>query len=277
MGRRRKGADVASHEASRSAQSLFERRAGLYGTGWTSYFWDFGRLLAAQVAVRSGAPALDVAAGTGAVSLPLAKAGAQVLALDASPAMLAQFPDSAARLPITRVRASAQAIPLATASVDVVTCGFGIAFFPDLAGALAEMRRALRPAGQLALTWWRLDVATPWVEAQRIRSTLDPAADRMRRRIEELADPEAVRRRVQDAGFEATRVQPLTLEWEEESVEAYRDARVSLWERERGAPVPAKAVERLEAAAVSWRAPDGRLRYPLHAFAVLARGVASSG
>lgn len=261
---------MTSEERAQSALRLFERRAGLYGTGWTAYFWEFGRLLAAEVAVASGTPALDVAAGTGAVSLPLARAGARVLALDPSAPMLTQFPQDATSLPITRLRASAQAIPLRPASVDVVTCGFGIAFFPDLAGALTDMRRVLRPGGQLALSWWRLDVATPWVEAQRIRSSLDPAAGRMQRWIEELADPDAVRRRIQDAGFEAVTVQPLTIEWEEESVEAYRDARVALWERERGAPVPAEAVERLEGVAGTWTTPDGRVRYPLRAFAVLA-------
>jgi ubiquinone/menaquinone biosynthesis C-methylase UbiE len=156
--------------------NLFERRAGLYGTGWSAYFWEFGRLLAEQVAVAPGAIALDVAAGTGAVALPLARAGARVLALDVSASMLAQVPPAVASLPISRVLGSAQALPLPAASVDVVSCGFGIAFFPDLARALAEMRRVLRLVGQLALSWWRFDQPTPWVEAQRIRSALDADA-----------------------------------------------------------------------------------------------------
>jgi len=202
--------------------------------------------------------------------VPLAKAGARVLALDVSTAMLTQVPHDGASLPIARVLGSAQRLPLPAASVDVVTCGFGIAFFPDLAGALAEMRRVLRPAGHLALSWWRFDEPTPWVEAQRIRSALNTEFARQQRWLEELSDPSEVVRRVQDAGFDAPEVRPLTVEWIEESVPAYRDARVSLWERERGAPLPAEARERLEAAAADWTAPDGRLRYPLRAFAVRA-------
>jgi ubiquinone/menaquinone biosynthesis C-methylase UbiE len=261
---------MAAEEVGQPAKHLFDRRAGIYGTGWTAYFWEFGRLLAGEAAVSPGAPVLDVAAGTGAVSVPLAEGGARVLALDVSTAMLAQLPHDATPLPIARVLGSAQALPLPTASVEVVTCGFGIAFFPDLAGALAEMRRVLRPAGRLALSWWRFDEPTPWVEAQRIRSALNTEFARQQRWLEELSDPSEVVRRVQEAGFGPPEVRQLTVEWTEESVPAYRDARVSLWERERGAPLPAEARDRLEAAAADWTAPDGRVRYPLRAFAVLA-------
>ena len=219
---------MTTDEPGQLAKQLFEARAGLYGTGWTAYFWEFGRLLAEEVAIGSGARVLDVAAGTGAVALPLAQAGARVLALDVSASMLAQFPHAAAALPIARVLGSAQSLPLATASIDSVTCGFGIAFFPDLAGALAEMRRVLRPAGQLALSWWRFDVATPWVEAQRIRSTLDAEATRRQRSLEALSDPDEMKRRVQGAGFESPWDRQLTIDWTEESVAAFRDARASL-------------------------------------------------
>jgi ubiquinone/menaquinone biosynthesis C-methylase UbiE len=263
---------VTANEPGPSPQHLFERRAGLYGTGWTAYFWEFGRLLTTEVAATSGARALDVASGTGAVALPLAQSGMRVVALDVSAPMLARFPRNAAALPVTRVLGSAQALPLLTASVDIVTCGFGIAFFPDLAGALAEMRRVLRPTGQLALSWWRFDVATPWVEAQRIRSTVDAEAARRQRSLDELSDPDEVKRRVLDAGFESPRVRHLTLAWTEESVAAFRDVRASLWARERGAPVPIEALDQLEAAAVGWTSDDGQVRYPLRAFAVLARG-----
>jgi len=263
---------MTTDEPGQSAKTLFERRAGIYGTGWTAYFWELGSLLAGEVAISPGALVLDVAAGTGAVSLPLATADARVVALDVSAAMLAQFsPDGASR-PIARVLASAQALPLPAASVDVVTCGFGVAFFPDLAGALAEMRRVLRPAGQLALSWWRFDQLTPWVEAQRIRSTLDDEAARRQRWLEALSDPAEIVRRVRDVGFASPEVRPLTIEWTEESVAAYRDARVVLWERERGAPVPTEVLDQLEAAAAGWASSDGRVRYPLRAFAVLAKG-----
>ena len=263
-------------ELGQPATNSFDRRASVYGSGWMAYFWDFGRLLVDEVTVAPGAVALDVAAGTGAVALPLARRGARVLALDVSRSMLAQFPGATATFPIVRVLGSGQALPLPAASVDVVTCGFGIAFFPDLSGALAEMRRVLRPAGQLALTWWHFDVPTPWVEANRIIGALDVDGTCRLRRMNELADPVVVERHVRDAGFTSPRVRPFGLEWTEESVAAFRDARISIWERERSLPVPPETPKRLQAATAGWVASDGKLRYPLRAFAVLADGTCSS-
>ena len=70
---------------------FFDRQASEFGRGPTGFFWDFGRRLAALVAPQPGERALDVAAGTGAVSVPLARAGARVLALDLSAPMLAEL------------------------------------------------------------------------------------------------------------------------------------------------------------------------------------------
>ena len=41
------------------------------------------------------------------------------------------------------------ALPIADGSIDVVTTGYGLRNVPDLAAALAEIRRVLRPGGRL--------------------------------------------------------------------------------------------------------------------------------
>ena len=41
-------------------------------------------------------------------------------------------------------------------SLSIVTCGFGIMFFPDQDCGLAQMRRVLKPGGCLALSTWRV-------------------------------------------------------------------------------------------------------------------------
>ncbi len=48
------------------------------------------------------------------------------------------------------------AVPLAapSGSFDVACCQHGLQFFPDRQGALAEMRRALRPGGRMGLAVW---------------------------------------------------------------------------------------------------------------------------
>jgi SAM-dependent methyltransferase len=48
----------------------------------------------------------------------------------------------------------AEALDLPTGSVDAVTCGFGVMFFPHLATALAEFRRVLKPGGRVAISTW---------------------------------------------------------------------------------------------------------------------------
>jgi demethylmenaquinone methyltransferase/2-methoxy-6-polyprenyl-1,4-benzoquinol methylase len=52
---------------------------------------------------------------------------------------------------ITYIQGDAQCLPMADASVDVVTIAFGIRNVLDPAKAIAEFRRVLRPGGRLAI------------------------------------------------------------------------------------------------------------------------------
>ena len=85
---------------------------------------------------------LDLACGTGRYGLLAWERGAsQVVGLDNSHAML-----KAAQLqPVAR--ASTEALPLATASVDVVLCGLALGHLPQIAPSLHEISRVLQPGG----------------------------------------------------------------------------------------------------------------------------------
>jgi ubiquinone/menaquinone biosynthesis C-methylase UbiE len=50
---------------------------------------------------------------------------------------------------------------------DVVVCQQGLQFFPDKAGAVTEMRRALSDRGRLAIATWRSDDEIPFFRAMR--------------------------------------------------------------------------------------------------------------
>ena len=46
----------------------------------------------------------------------------------------------------------AESLPFQDETFEAVICGFGLFFFPDADRALGEIRRVLRPGGQLALS-----------------------------------------------------------------------------------------------------------------------------
>lgn len=106
------------------------------------------------VAPAAGERCLDLATGTGDLAIMLAQMepGMHVTGLDLSREMLAvaerKVADTGLDRQIDLVEGNALHLPFADASFDLVTCGFGLRNFPDLAEALAEMRRVLRPGGR---------------------------------------------------------------------------------------------------------------------------------
>nr|WP_051425554.1 class I SAM-dependent methyltransferase [Jiangella gansuensis] len=104
---------------------------------------------------------LDLAAGTGKLTRSLVAAGHDVVAVDPSEPMLVQL---RAALPGVDARVgSAEAVPLADASIDVVTVAQAFHWF-DPAAAPPEIARVLRPGGRLGLVWNMPDTSTPWTD-----------------------------------------------------------------------------------------------------------------
>jgi demethylmenaquinone methyltransferase / 2-methoxy-6-polyprenyl-1,4-benzoquinol methylase len=99
-----------------------------------------------------GSVVLDVAAGTGDLCEVARRRGLRPVALDLSRGMLSATSTSA-----PGVQCDASALPVASGVADGVVCGFALRNFSDLGAALAEMARALRPGGRVAL----LEVGAP--------------------------------------------------------------------------------------------------------------------
>src|SRR6185295_16889471 len=96
-------------------------------------------------------------AGTGISARLLADRGVRVVAVEPGDAMSG----SAARHPRVRwVAATAEAIGLDSASVDLVLCAQSFHWFRPEA-ALAEFARILRPRGRLAIVWNRRSTTDP--------------------------------------------------------------------------------------------------------------------
>lgn len=114
---------------------------------------------------------LDLGAGTGKLTDALLKAGHRVIAVEPLAEMRAILADA---LPAARALAgTAEALPLANASVDAVTVGAAFHWFDERA-ALAEIARVLRPPGVLGLLGNRFDTSPQWVA--RVREILGPPA-----------------------------------------------------------------------------------------------------
>lgn len=94
---------------------------------------------------------LEIGVGSG-LNLPLYTGRvAHVIGLDPSPRLLemARKARDKAALPVELLEGSAEAIPLEDKSVDTVVTTWTLCTIPDAVCALGEMRRVLRPSGQL--------------------------------------------------------------------------------------------------------------------------------
>jgi len=104
------------------------------------------------VAPRTGERILDLAAGTGASSVSLARSGAEVVAADFSPGMIAEGRRRHGAIGnLTFVEADATALPFADGEFDAVTISFGLRNVNDPPTALAEMLRVTAPGGRIVV------------------------------------------------------------------------------------------------------------------------------
>lgn len=115
-------------------------------------FAQWGPVVTAEAGVQKGDRVLDVACGTGALTLSAAEIAGpsgSVVGLDANPEMLAV----ARRKPvqIEWLEGRAEALPLPDGSFNAVVSQFGFMFFEDKPKALREMVRVLKPGGRLAV------------------------------------------------------------------------------------------------------------------------------
>ncbi len=106
--------------------------------------------------LRPGQRALDVAGGTGDLAAGLARQVGErglVVLTDINSSMLARGRDRLINEGLVGnvhyAQANAERLPFAASSFDCITIGFGLRNVTDKSAALASMRRALKPGGQL--------------------------------------------------------------------------------------------------------------------------------
>lgn len=171
-----------------------------------------------RVGLRQGMRFLDVAAGSGALSIPAARLGAQVLATDISPALSERL-DARAReegLSNLEIRVmDGQALELEDDTFDISGSQNGVSLFPNLQGGLRELVRVTRPGGRALIVAFgspqKAEFLTFFLGALRaaVPGFTGPPMDPPPLPFQ-VADPEKLRRELAEAGLKDIRVETIT-------------------------------------------------------------------
>lgn len=104
--------------------------------------------------LRSGMRFLDVAAGSGGLSIPAARLGAQVLATDVSSVMMERLAARARDegLELETCVMDGHALELEDNVFDVSGSQFGVMLFPDMPRGIRELARVTKPGGRVLMT-----------------------------------------------------------------------------------------------------------------------------
>jgi ubiquinone/menaquinone biosynthesis C-methylase UbiE len=118
-----------------------------------------GPALVKAAGIGPGMRVLDVAAGSGNISLPAAATGAAVVSSDLTPELLerSRARAEAQGLTIDYREANAHALPFGDGEFDVVISAIGVQFAPDQRRAADELVRVCRPGGTIGVISWTPD------------------------------------------------------------------------------------------------------------------------
>lgn len=180
-----------------------------------------------RLELRPGMRLLDVAAGSGGLSIPAARIGAEVVATDLAPAMIERLTARAHAEGLSTLRGRAmdgQALELDDDAFDVAVSLNGVSLFPDMARGLAELARVTRPGGRVVIVAFGpietvefITFFTSAVQAAVPGATPLPANPPPL--PFQAADPDVLRERLAAAGLRDVRIDTITWEMEFESVQ----------------------------------------------------------
>lgn len=192
----------------------WDKAAAYYEQYWARQLAPAQQRLLALAALRPGERVLDVACGTGLVTLPAAEAvggSGAVVGTDLSEEMVSYLAEEALRRGLAHVtaqRMDAEQLDVPEASFDVVLCALGLMYVPDPDRALVEAYRALRSGGRAAIAVWGARNKCGWADIfpivdQRVRSEVCPM-------FFQLGTGDALRYVMTKAGFRGIVVERLS-------------------------------------------------------------------
>lgn len=143
-----------SMQAAPTAEQIragWDRVAPGFDAHVTPHSLAFGEEVSRRHGVTAGLRVLDVAAGSGALAIPAARRGAQVVATDISPVMIDRLAVRAREegLAIDARVMDGHALDLDDDTFDLAVSQHGVSVFGDMARGLREMARVTRPGGRV--------------------------------------------------------------------------------------------------------------------------------
>jgi ubiquinone/menaquinone biosynthesis C-methylase UbiE len=183
-----------------------------------------------RAGLRAGMRFVDVAAGSGALSIPAARLGADVLATDLSAAMLSRLEARARQEGLsvqTRVM-DGHALDLDDDSYDVAGSQFGVMLFPDMPRGVRELARVVKPGGRVLITAYgnphEIEFLDRFVRAvQAVRPSFEGPSMTPVPLPFQLQDPERLRRELATAGLHDVNVDTISERTEFRSGEHFWD------------------------------------------------------
>lgn len=155
----------------RAAADGYQVAADAYDRGRPGYPQAAIDRLVSELRIDSGSQVVDLGAGTGQMTAALSHYAAGILAVEPVESMRRKLRALHPNIPV--VAGTAESIPLADQSADVIVCAQAFHWF-DGFKALAEIGRVLTPAGRLGLIWNVRDESCEWVA--RLTKIIDPYA-----------------------------------------------------------------------------------------------------
>jgi ubiquinone/menaquinone biosynthesis C-methylase UbiE len=158
---------VNKEEALQKSTITFNAAADYFDAPALSFWNRFGQRTIEQLQLQPGQQVLDVCCGTGASAIPAAHqvgAHGSVLGADLAASLLDLARQKSQQQGLHNIEfrgGDFTSLGLPSESFDAIVCVFGIFFVPDMAGAVAELWRMLRPGGKLAITSWGQRVFEP--------------------------------------------------------------------------------------------------------------------
>jgi len=111
---------------------------------------------------------LDAGCGTGVFTIDILRAGAGVVGIDVSAAMLRQAVDKAEGLPLSAVTADMMTLPFSSGTFDKVVSITAMEFIADAPHALSELFRVVKKRGHVVVA--TLNSLGPWAERRKAQA-----------------------------------------------------------------------------------------------------------